>query len=153
MKEVGHTYTNHLYHIVFSTKGRLPLIQPETREELYRYICGIARKRNGIIIRINGLPDHIHILAQVKPSVSVSDFVRLLKANSSKWVSEKFPLQRGFEWQAGYASFSVSESKSGSVKRYIDEQEAHHRSRTFADELKTFLENHRIQFDPAHYLD
>jgi len=150
---MGHTFTNHLYHIVFSTKNRLPLIEANIREELYKYICGIARRCNGVVIGINGTSDHVHIFAQINPSVPVSDFVRMIKANSSKWVSEKFPAKRSFQWQAGYASFSVSESNSNAVKKYIQEQERHHRTQTFAEELKAFLERHGIRYDPEHYLD
>lgn len=150
---MGHTYTNHLYHVIFSTKNRLPLIHDDVREQLYKYICGIARRQNGVVIRINGTSDHVHILAKVKPSVAVSDFVRALKANSSKWLSERFPSQGHFEWQAGYSSFSVSESASNSVKRYIEDQESPHRTRTFAEELKVFLDKNGIEYDPARYLD
>ena len=150
---MGHTFTNHLYHVVFSTKGRLPLIDPGFREKLFKYICGIARRQNGFVLRINGTADHVHILATLKASVSVSDFVRAIKANSSKWLSEAFPSMQAFEWQAGYSSFSVSESIADTVKSYIERQEEHHRNRTFADELKALLDRHRIEYDPAHYLD
>jgi putative transposase len=150
---MGHTFTNHLYHVVFSTKGRLPLIDPGAREELFKYICGIARKQNGFVLRINGTADHVHILATLKASVSVSDFVRAIKANSSKWLSETFPSMQAFEWQAGYCSFSVSESVADAVKHYIDTQDQHHSTRTFAEELKALLDKHRIDYDPSHYLD
>lgn len=150
---MGHTFTSHLYHIVFSTKGRSRLIRADVREQLYKYICGVARKHKACVIRINGTGDHVHLLAMVNPAAAVADVVRLLKTNSSKWLSETFASMRPFEWQAGYSSFTVSESMTDAVKRYIDGQEAHHRARTFADELKALLDRHGIEHDPAHYLD
>lgn len=124
MKGKNHngSYTNHLYHIVFSTKDRTPLIKPEIKEELYKYMCGIARNHRGQILRINGVEDHVHLLSKVQPSISVSDFVRLLKANSSKWVSEKFSPSSHFAWQDGYSSFTVSESNFDRVANYIAKQ-------------------------------
>lgn len=150
---MGHTLTNHLYHIVFTTKGRERLISPDVREELYKYMCGIARNSNGITLKINGTRNHVHLLAQVRPSISISDFVRLIKGNSSRWLSDRFAQLERFQWQAGYSSFSVSESKRKIVAAYIEKQEEHHRSHTFAEELARFLKKHGISFDPGHYLD
>jgi len=150
---MGHTFTSHLYHVVFSTKGRLPLIKREVRDELHKYMCGVAKRHGARVIRINGTADHVHLLAIIKPATAVADFVRLLKTNSSKWLSETFAPMRVFEWQAGYSSFTLSESMADVVKRYIDGQEAHHRTRTFAEELKALLDRHGIAYDAAHYLD
>jgi len=97
---MGHTFTKHLYHIVCSTKQRRPLIKERIREELRRYLCGIARNTQGKILNVNGVDDHLHILASIKPSIAVSDFVRTIKANSSRWASERLE----FDWQDGYSS-------------------------------------------------
>jgi putative transposase len=150
---MGHTFTNHLYHVIFSTKARLPLLRNDIRDELYRYMCGVARRQHAVIIRINGTADHVHLLAKVKPVAAVSDAVGAIKANSSRWLSETFASMRAFEWQAGYSSFSVSESQAAFVKTYIEGQEEHHRQRTFAEELKEFLDAHGVEYDAAHYLD
>jgi len=150
---MGHTFTNHLYHVIFSTKGRQPLVKSDIRDELYKYICGVARKQHAVVIRVNGTADHVHLLIKVKPVTAVADVVRTIKANSSKWLSETFPAMRGFQWQPGYSSFTVSQSAAGAVKEYINGQEEHHRTRTFAEELKAFLDRHGVKYDAAHYLD
>jgi REP element-mobilizing transposase RayT len=82
-------FTQHRYHIIFSTKQRRPLIKDEIRQELREYLCGIARNTQGKILNVNGMEDHLHVLANIKPSISVSDFVRTIKANSSRWASER----------------------------------------------------------------
>jgi len=150
---MGHTFSNHLYHVIFSTKGRLPLLRGEIRDELYKYVCGAARRKHAVIIRVNGTADHVHLLAKVKPVAAVAEVVGAIKANSSRWLSETCAGMRGFEWQAGYSSFSVSESVADAVKEYIARQEEHHRQRTFAEELRAFLDAHGVEYDPAHFLD
>jgi putative transposase len=150
---MGHTFTNHLYHVIFSTKGRMPLIDAAVRDELYRYMCGVARTHNAQIIRINGTADHVHLRLRVKPVAAVSKVIGAIKASSSKWLSETFPAMRAFEWQAGYSSFTVSESVTGHVKEYIAAQQEHHRRRTFAEELRAFLDAHGVEYDAAHYVD
>mgnify|MGYP000266984628 CR=1 FL=1 len=112
------TYSNLLYHIVFSTKDRERLITEEFKEELYRYMAGIAREEGGTLLEIGGIDDHVHLLAKFKPSIAVSDMLRLIKTNSSKWLHEEKKHAR-FGWQEGYAAFSVSESQVVAVRRYI----------------------------------
>lgn len=112
------TYSNLLYHIVFSTKDRAPLIAGELQEELYRYLAGIVRNEGGILLEIGGIEDHVHLLAKFKSVLSVSDMLHLIKTNSSKWIHEVKQHER-FGWQEGYAAFSVSESQVVAVRRYI----------------------------------
>jgi putative transposase len=150
---MGHTFSNNLYHIIFSTKDRCGIIEDRFRDETHRYLCGTAQSQDGIILCINSVIDHIHLLAKVKPSLSISDFVGKLKANSSRWVKERFELPYGFQWQSGFSSFTVSESSVNSVRKYIETQQEHHRKITFAEKLKSFLERHGIQYDPEYYLD
>jgi len=150
---MGHTFTNHLYHILFSTKGRRAFIKPALKPRLLDYMGAVARNKGGAILSINAVPDHVHFLARIKPSIAASDFVGAVKANSSKWVSQTFPAFRRFEWQAGYSSFTVSESNWRKVAAYIERQEEHHRAMPFEEELAKLLEKHGIEFDPAHYLD
>jgi putative transposase len=120
MGTMGHTFTNHLYHVIFSTKDRLPLIKADVRDELYKYICGVARHQQAVVIRVNGTADHVHLLVKVKPVAAVADVIRAIKANSSKWLSETFVALRTFKWQPGYSSFTVSESVADAVKEYIN---------------------------------
>jgi putative transposase len=113
------TYTNLLYHIVFSTKNRQPQITPAIQADLYEYIGGILRGESGVLLEIGGMPDHLHLLAKLKPTHSIAEILKRIKANSSKWLSaEKLP-RHDFDWQDGYSAFSVSESQVESVRRYI----------------------------------
>jgi REP element-mobilizing transposase RayT len=114
------TYTNLLYHLVFSTKERRPLTTDQFRERLHEYMGGTLRGLGGTALEINSVADHIRILARLKPYPSVSDVLRDLKANASKWLNDEVLRIRKFAWQDGYAAFSVSESQvreSGSTFR------------------------------------
>ena len=99
------TLTNLLYHIVFSTKDREPLIREGFRAELEKYTAGIIRNERGILLGIGGMPDHLHLITKFKPDRSVADMVRLIKANSSKWVNENHGERGRFAWQSGYGAF------------------------------------------------
>ncbi|HEX9943048.1 MAG TPA: IS200/IS605 family transposase [Thermoanaerobaculia bacterium] len=147
------TFSRLLYHVVFSTKRRVPFIAPRLRAELYPYMEGIIRHQGGWLLALGGMPDHVHVLVRLKPDMSVSDLVRDVKAGSSKWVHERPDLPPDFAWQAGYAVFSVSESKEKTVRSYIQNQEKHHRRATFEEELVGLLRKHGIEFDPAYLLD
>jgi len=147
------SYTNLLYHIVFSTKDRRPFINKKIREELHAYIGGIIRDIGGTPIEIGGVEDHVQILAKLAPKLAISDALRLIKANSSKWAGERPDLVKVFAWQIGYAAFTVSKSQSGSVRRYIRNQEAHHRKKSFKGELLALLEKHEIEYDERYLWD
>jgi REP element-mobilizing transposase RayT len=105
------SYTNLLYHIVFSTKDRRPLITPEYEVRLYDYIGGTLRRTGGISLELNGAEDHLHLLAKLRPDRALSDVLRDLKANATGWMHEVFPSLKDFCWQRGYGAFTVSQSK------------------------------------------
>jgi REP element-mobilizing transposase RayT len=147
------THTNLLYHLVFSTKCRIPLITPIMQEELYHYIGGIIRGEGGILLEIGGINEHIHILTKFKPSISVSEMLASIKANSSKWANENKMKMRKFGWQGGYAAFSVSESQVPAVTKYIRAQEEHHRKVSFQEEYITLLKKHQIEYDERYLWD
>src|ERR1700732_5300764 len=107
------------YHIIFSTKGWIPVLTPHLVPCLYQYFGGILKPNEGTLLAAGGMPDHVHLLIGLGRETSVADAVRLLKTNSSKWIHENFPEQRSFAWQAGYGAFTVSYSNSGTVKSYI----------------------------------
>jgi REP element-mobilizing transposase RayT len=139
------SYTNLLYHIVYATKERAPMITNDLRPRLHGYLGGIVRGLDGVPIEINGMADHVHILARLRPTISVSEFMSKLKSNSSSWAKRQ---TRGrFAWQARFAAFTVSESQAERVRRYIRNQQEHHRRHSFEDELKAILKAHRIEFD------
>src|SRR5436309_14830537 len=122
---MSHTHTNLLAHIVFSTQGHLPLITSEIVNELFAYMGGLIKELKGMPIIINGMNDHVHMLVLLPPNVSISDAMRFVKANSSRWVKERFGVK--FAWQKGFGAFSVSRSNVDIVAKYIKKQEEHHK--------------------------
>lgn len=134
--------------MIFRTKGRLPLIAPEMRNGLLAYLGGIVRELGGTALIINGTTDHVHMLIRVRPAQTLADVMRVVKANSSRWVRRKW--EAGFAWQTGYGSFSVSESNVPAVSRYIANQEQHHRTRSFQEEFVEFLKKNKIAYDERY---
>src|SRR5437762_10466693 len=120
------SHTNLLYHFVFSTKNREPLISNDRKERLYEYMGGTIRSLGGISLEINGMADHVHLLSKLRPDKSVSEVVRDLKANASGWMHKVFPEMRDFKWQNGYGAFTVSQSQIEHIGKYIRMQERHH---------------------------
>lgn len=144
------SYTNLLYHIVFSTKNREPVITKDVQPRLYDYIGGIVRGLGGISLEIGGIEDHLHLLAKLRADRSVSDVLRDLKANSSGWMHKVFPDQREFSWQNGYGAFTVSVSQVEKVRSYIANQERHHKKRSFREEFIELLKANQIEFDERY---
>ena len=147
---MAHTFTNLLSHIIFSTKDRRPFLDPELRPRLFAYLGGIIRQMDGTPRLINGPADHVHILASLPAKHSLSEIMRVLKANSSGWIHDSFPERGAFSWQIGYAAFSVSQSNAAAVERYIASQEEHHRRLTFQEEYVAFLKKHGISYDERY---
>jgi len=148
---VASTYTSLLYHLVFGTKDRAPLITEDRRDRLYAYIGGIVRDERGTLLTAGGMPDHVHLLARFTADSSVADMVRRIKANSSRWIHQE-PDSQSFAWQTGYGAFSVSGSQKGAVERYIETQQKHHARLSFRDEMITLLKRHQIEFDERYLL-
>ena len=140
-------FTKLTYHVVFGTKHRKPLIREEFRERLYEYVGGTIRELKGHLIEIGGVEDHVHILANHSPAKALSDVIRDIKANASRWVNELPEAATRFEWQKGYAAFTVSYSQIASVRRYVRNSREHHRTTTFEEEYVAFLRRHDIEFD------
>jgi REP element-mobilizing transposase RayT len=144
---MSQSHTNLLYHIIFSTKDRRPLIKDEHEARLYDYIGGTLRNLGGISLELNGTEDHVHLLAKLRPDVAVSDVLRDLKANASGWMHDVFPEIKAFSWQRGYGAFTVSHSNIEEVRRYIANQKLHHKKASFRDEFIQFLKANEIDFD------
>lgn len=147
---MSHTFTKLLYHFIFSTKERRPQIKPILRNRLYSYISGILKQHHGRLIKAGGTADHIHLFVELDSTVSVSEVMRVVKANSSKWMHETYPDAGAFAWQTGYAAFSVSRSVADDVVRYIEEQESHHRTRSFDEEFGEFLLRHDLDYEERY---
>ncbi len=147
------SFTRLTYHIVFATKYRVPAIRPLIQERLYEYIGGTLRAKKGHMVEIGGMPDHVHILAQLSPTLPVAEVIRDVKANSSKWMNEQSEVINLFEWQKGYGAFTVSYSHLESVQDYIRNQEEHHRKKTFQEEYVEFLKRHNIPFQMEYLFE
>ena len=141
------------YHLIFSTKGRAPLILKEIQSRLFDYIGGILRSKGCALIAAGGMPDHVHLLVSLDRKTSVSEAMRLVKTNSSRWLHETFPVLSGFAWQVGYGAFSVSASNLESVEAYLAKQAEHHRKTTFQEEFVAFLERHKLTYDERYLWD
>jgi putative transposase len=134
------------YHIIFSTKHRLPLIQERWKPDLHAYLGGILRDVGGVPESVGGIGDHVHLLVGLRATHTLADVLREIKAGSSRWVHEKMRV-RQFSWQDGYGAFTVSPSSLDQVRAYIADQERHHERKTFEEEYVEFLRKSGIEFD------
>ncbi|MFN3783637.1 MAG: IS200/IS605 family transposase [Spirosomataceae bacterium] len=144
------TYTQIFIQIVFTVKGRQNLIQKKHREELQKYITGIVTHREQKLLSIFVMPDHIHLLIALKPTLSLSDLVRDIKAGSSKFMNDNKWVIGKFNWQEGYGAFSYSKSQIDRVVKYILNQEEHHKTKTFKEEYIDFLNKFEIEYDEKY---
>ncbi len=144
------SYTSLFYHIVFSTKDRRPFLSDDTLSRTCPYMGGIARKLKCQLLLANGVSDHVHLAAVVHPTVAIADFIGKVKSNSSGWIHETFADLRDFDWQDGYAAFTVSPSVMPKVKEYIRSQPEHHKKMTFQEELIALLKKHDIEYDEKY---
>lgn len=147
------TYTQIYIQIVFAVKGRENCISKNNREELHKYITGIVKNREQKMLSIFCMPDHAHLLVGIKPSISVSDLVRDIKAGSSNFVNEQKWIKGKFCWQEGFGAFSYSRSQIDSVAKYILNQEEHHKKRTFKEEYLGLLQKFEIDFDEKYLFE
>jgi len=147
---MAHTFANLLSHVIFSTKDRQPLISRDLKPDLLAYMGGIARELQGKCLVANSMPDHVHLLLWLPPSVAIAEAVCIAKTNSSRWANRKSARRSGFAWQTGYGAFSVSQPNAVSVVRYIREQEKHHRRVTFQEEFISFLKKNGVRYDERY---
>ncbi|MFL6277021.1 MAG: IS200/IS605 family transposase [Blastocatellia bacterium] len=150
---MANTFTQIYIQAVFAVAGRECLLRREHREELHKYITGIVRNNGQKLIEINSMPDHMHILIGLKPSMALSDLVKDIKADSSGFINEKKWVKGRFNWQEGYGAFSYSHSHLDTVIRYIRNQEARHSARSFKDEYMTLLRKFDIAFDEKYVFE
>ena len=144
------SYVNLIYHIVFSTRDREPLITAEHESKIHQYIGGMIDKRGGIALAINGMEDHLHVLAKLRQDKSLSDVIRDLKAGATGWMHDVFPSLEDFAWQKGYGAFTVSQSQVDEVRKYIANQKIRHQERSFEQEFRRMLIINEIEFDERY---
>ncbi len=149
---MAHTYTRLLYHIVYSTKERAPLLTDQWLERMHAYLGGIVANLKGTPIQIGGTADHVHLFIKMPPTITIAETVNKLKSNSSRWLNEQPDYGDKFAWQEGYAAFTVSDNRYDETVRYIQNQEKHHARTSFVDELKEFLRRNGIEFAEADLL-
>lgn len=144
------TFTQILYHIVFSTKHREPVLARDNRAALFKFIWGVIKNKNCHLYRINGVEDHLHIATHIHPSVSLADLVRDIKVSSALFIKEQSLFPDFSNWQKGYGAFTYSLSDKDKLISYIKNQEEHHNSIKFVDEYKALLAEHGIAFDEQY---
>jgi len=137
-------------HCTFSTKERYPFIEPGSESDLWPYVGGIARANRMKALAIGGTADHLHALLSLPSMMSFAKAVQLIKGGSSKWVHDKFPRFKKFEWQEGYGAFSVSASQAQKTITYIEDQKEHHRRKSFQEEFRALLDKHGIAYDSRY---
>ncbi|MCP9494843.1 MAG: IS200/IS605 family transposase [Pyrinomonadaceae bacterium MAG19_C2-C3] len=150
---MANTYTQIYIQVVFAVNGRLTLINTEHKEEIYKYISGIVRNKGHKLLAINGMSDHIHILLGLKPDTALSDLVRDIKVSSTNFINEKRLARGKFGWQEGFGAFSYGHSQLSTVIRYVQNQESHHRHRTFKNEYLALLQKFDVEFDAKYIFD
>lgn len=144
---MANTYTQIHIHFVFAVKYRKAMVHKNWKDELFKYISGIIKNNNHKLLAINGVSDHIHILIGIRPVQSISELMKSVKQNSSKWINENKFTNSHFEWQEGYGAFSYSKSQLDAVIAYIENQEQHHKKKTFREEYINFLEKFEVNYD------
>lgn len=150
---MANTYTQMNVQAVFSVKGRENFLLPSFRIRLFEYISGILREIGQFPLSVNGDRDHVHIFFELNPSTSVSDVMKKVKANSSKWINENHFVSGKFEWQRGYGSFTYSRSQRDDVIRYIMNQEKHHLRKSFKEEYLELLQKFEIEYDERYVFE
>lgn len=147
---MAHTYTSLLFHCVFSTKDRRPWIDADLQTRLWSYLGGIAEQNRMKALAVGGTVDHVHMVLSLPSTRDIAKAMQLIKGGSSKWIRDTFPKHRGFAWQEAYGAFSIGVSQLAATRKYIENQEIHHRKQSFQDEFLAFLKKHQIEYDPRY---
>ncbi len=150
---MANTFSQIYIQTVFAVSNRMSLITPEFKEDLHKYITGIVRNQRQKLITINGMPDHLHILIGLKPSMALADLVRDIKVESSTYVNKNRWVRGKFSWQEGYGAFSYGHSQLDTIIRYIQNQEKHHRRKSFKEEYLAWLKKYEIPFEEKYVFE
>ena len=149
---MANTYTQILYHIVFSTKERRPSIREDRQEDLYRYVWGIHKNLKCHLYRIGGVADHVHILTSLHPTLPLATYIERVKTGATNWIRREQVFPRWPGWQDGYGAFTASWRDKDSIIEYIKSQPKHHRTVSFADEFRELLTCAGVEFDERYLL-
>ncbi|MFN4314053.1 MAG: IS200/IS605 family transposase [Chitinophagaceae bacterium] len=144
---MGNTFTQLYIQFVFAVKYRAAQIDDTWRSQLHQFITGLIQSKGHRLIRINSMPDHIHIFVGFQPADSPASLMKAVKSESSKWINDqKFTAQK-FQWQEGYGAFSYSKSAVPAVSRYIENQQSHHKHRSFLEEYRLILDRFEVNYE------
>ena len=150
---MANTYSQIYIQIVFVVKGRQNLISEQNRDELQKYITGIVQNRDQKLLAIYCMPNHTHVLIGLKPSISISDLARDIKAGSSGFINKQNWIKGKFNWQEGFGAFSYSKNAIENVITYINNQHQHHSKKTFKEEYFEYLKEFEIEYDEKYLFD
>ncbi|MDZ7755849.1 IS200/IS605 family transposase [Rhodohalobacter sp.] len=144
---MANTYTQIHIHTIFAVQNRQSLIRNDWCDDLYKYITGIVQNHNHKVLQINGMPDHVHLLLGFRPTQSLSELMKYVKQDSTKWINQNAFVNGRFSWQEGYGAFSHSRAQVPQVVKYIQNQEEHHKKRSFREEYLDLLEKFEVDYD------
>ena len=147
---MSNTYTQLLFHVVFSTKGRQRTLPDGHRELLYRYIWGIHKNLNCHLYRIGAIDDHVHVLTAMPTTLALADYVKEVKAGSSRWLKEQEEFRRFEGWQDGYGAFTATFAEKDSLIEYIKGQAERHRTQSLLDEYRRLLRENGVPYDERY---
>lgn len=147
------TFSQVYIQYVFAVKGRANLLKKPWREEVFKYMSSIITAKGQKAIIVNGVSDHVHVFVGLQPSMRMSDLIRDVKNNSSKFINDHKLTGVKFRWQEGYGAFSYAHSQVKNVYNYILNQEAHHAKKTFREEYLEFLEKFEVNFEDRFLFD
>lgn len=147
---MANTYTQIHVQTVFAVQNQKSLIDDEWKDDLYKYITAIIQNNDHKLLQINGMQDHIHCLFGLRPVQSLSDLMKQVKQDSSKWINQNHLAKDSFSWQEGFGAFSYSKSQLPRVIKYIQNQQEHHKTRTFREEYLSLLKTHGVDYDERY---
>jgi len=147
---MANTYTQLYIHLVFAVWGRYHLISEKHEEEIYKYMSGIIINKGNKIMIVNGMPDHVHILLGLHPSVSVSNLAMEVKKSTSRFINKNRLVRFKFDWQEGYGAFSYSRADVENVYNYIANQKEHHKKKSFREEYLGLLKAYNVDYNEKY---
>ena len=147
------TFSQIYLQIIFAVKSRQNLLHESWRQEIFKYMAGIIKEKKQKPIIVNGISDHVHLFVGLKPSMCISDLVRDIKSNTTNFINDKKILGNKFSWQEGYGVFSYAHSQINTVYHYVENQEEHHRKKSFREEYIDFLEKFQIEYKEKYLFD
>ena len=147
---MANTYTQIHIHCVFAPKFRQALIEPTWKNRLHQYIAGIVQNHHHKMLCINSMPDHLNMFFGMRPDQSLSELMRIVKGESSEWINKEKLTTSIFRWQEGYGAFSYPKSQITAVCNYIEEQEEHHKKKTFLEEYKEIHEKFEVDYNEQY---